>query len=1132
MNVRVVAFRKDTTASADVTQFELDLAEAPNIVVNYNWIDIKEPDKRKGSFSQTLKLPFSDRNNTFFENWFNVNLDSLVFDTNTKFNATVFIDTIEQMQGFIQLKAIYLNARQYEVAIFGNTANFFTDIKDKKLRQAFETDGVADEQLDHLLNNTNVYNSWNAGLTTINPVTTTNDVMYPIIDYGHTSHPLAEGMFTDTSSGTVSDMNGDELRALGLIQANNLKPAIRIQRLFQIIAQKAGLEDGVGGYTITSTFMGIAQDGTLSDTSFFSRLFMTLSNQYDKVKTYYDGFGFQVSMAAAVEDVKIYGDEDNWTNSVVKELGFTNESDPNFDPYNIFYYNPQTINGNTVQLNSIIIPVENQASQIGLPEGYQYQAVGLDIDFSIDLPQEYIDDVSGSEILYEVEIRFEYKVMAAGIPNETGWNDINALTTTIITNPTFVTNPSADYADGGLQNIPLSSTSTLPNIEPGDDIHFRLRFIGYAGLYNNITTNDYFEVNVNSGTIKTFNTGVAGYTNGTYGKQVVMAENMPDINQVDFVKDLVNRFNLIVLNDPANENNLIIEPYQDYIADGSSQYWTDKLDVSKEQVIKSTNHLQKKEFIFSDKEGAEDHMGERYERERKKVYGTKIEYGGDFSEGDGKNFSIYSPFITTGIMRQGWSPFNFWGVSPLPVAVCQWYKLINSATFEREVITDSIPRLFYYSGTPISFSGFNYMTGSSYVFKIYSPGIDAAVSTGNTFPLCTAYNLDNLDTGIAATTKQLLWDWITPNFNFPWFVNNPFGSGITPHGYFYDYWSKYFNEIYSKEARIMECYLNLTPADIAEFEANAFKNPIYIKNTLWRILKIDGYLVGGNKSTKVTLLKVLEKLNYDCTSVPSTFNNDGTITFVNPASGDTTTVTNECCEDLNDDWTFNQTNDSTGVGNCYHNLDISVVNPGGYDGTDFEGLQDIQAPVQLPMVANTNTVTETRNKQIIGQVSSAVLQTLTIGTAVSYLNYKNSPSTIQLKPYTMAYLEVDIIGTIVKGSNLGAVGYFKYYTLLSRTLTTISHSGASGGIQLRKIEGTNFPSTPTINITNINSTTGDLDMSITSSSADYTITWLAKLEVIAQKLVGADGSDVYQDFAIYQNADMILMQNASFLVWN
>ena len=62
------------------TQFELDLAEAPNIVVNYNWLDIKEPTQRKGSFSQTLKIPFSDRNNQFFENWFNVNLSSLVFD--------------------------------------------------------------------------------------------------------------------------------------------------------------------------------------------------------------------------------------------------------------------------------------------------------------------------------------------------------------------------------------------------------------------------------------------------------------------------------------------------------------------------------------------------------------------------------------------------------------------------------------------------------------------------------------------------------------------------------------------------------------------------------------------------------------------------------------------------------------------------------------------------------------------------------------------------------------------------------------------------------------------------------------------------------------------------------------------
>ena len=54
MNVRLVAYRKVLTTDNDTTQFELDLAEAPNIVVNYNWLDIREPTQRKGSFCQTL----------------------------------------------------------------------------------------------------------------------------------------------------------------------------------------------------------------------------------------------------------------------------------------------------------------------------------------------------------------------------------------------------------------------------------------------------------------------------------------------------------------------------------------------------------------------------------------------------------------------------------------------------------------------------------------------------------------------------------------------------------------------------------------------------------------------------------------------------------------------------------------------------------------------------------------------------------------------------------------------------------------------------------------------------------------------------------------------------------------------
>ena len=251
MNVRVVAYRKVLPTSSEETEFELDLAEAPNIVVTYNWIDVKEPEKRKGSFSQTLKLPFSDRNNQFFENWFNVNLESLVFNTDTKFNATVFVDSVPQLNGFIQLKAIYLNARRYEIVVYGSTTNFFTAIKDKRLRSAFEniiTVGdnqvvQIDDQLDHNLTPKNVVDSWTTGVTTVNS-DTSNDVMYPIIDYAHTLYPMSDAMFTDAEYLTSLTGGGvtisDVIRTLGLVVTGNLKPAIRLRRLIHNIILKAG----------------------------------------------------------------------------------------------------------------------------------------------------------------------------------------------------------------------------------------------------------------------------------------------------------------------------------------------------------------------------------------------------------------------------------------------------------------------------------------------------------------------------------------------------------------------------------------------------------------------------------------------------------------------------------------------------------------------------------------------------------------------------------------------------------------------------------------------------------------------------------------------------------------------------
>ena len=138
--IRLVAYRKPVSGSTEMQTYELDLQEHPSIGLNFQFADIKEPEKRKASYSQTFKLPFTDKNNLFFENWFNVNLTKLVFSTKEKFSAILFHGTTPQFEGFIQLKSVYQKAQMYEVALVSNTASLFSVIGEKKLRDVFLND--------------------------------------------------------------------------------------------------------------------------------------------------------------------------------------------------------------------------------------------------------------------------------------------------------------------------------------------------------------------------------------------------------------------------------------------------------------------------------------------------------------------------------------------------------------------------------------------------------------------------------------------------------------------------------------------------------------------------------------------------------------------------------------------------------------------------------------------------------------------------------------------------------------------------------------------------------------------------------------------------------------------------------
>ena len=1110
MEVRLVAYRRETTASDtyDTTEYNLDLEKNPNVVVNYNWLDLKNPENRKTNFSQTLKLPFSNANNDFFENWFDVNLDTLVYNTKTKFEAVLFVDSIPQLKGFIELKAIYLNARLYEIALFGDTANFFTEIKDKKLKDAFTTEDTTDvdlyilsKQLDHKLTLANIVNSWTTGLTTVLG-STTNDVMYPIIDYGHTQNPYSSAMFFDPSDlWQMNDLQGDTsevLNTYGFVQASNLKPSIRIQKLFHIIAQKAG-------YQIKSSFMGIDDTDAstpITDTSFFSRLFMTLSTETTRVQTLHNTsegseapfVGFEANMSSQQQaNVPVV------VPSLVLNLGTVDTAFSNlivnnevYDPNSL--YNDQLadwgVAGITGLANTPSIKIPNGDNDNALlPSGSITVQVKLDINISGTT-------TAGTQIV--------------GCQFSRTW--YNQTTGTIAASSDIWVEPDEDQEF--IYNAQLQAT-------PGTIYYFVLRSQPFTPT--GIGATQEVQVTVNGCTIKTIETGDVDLFGGGLNGEVQMYHNMPNITQSDFVKDLINRFNLVVNTDADNEKLLIIEPYTDYVSGGSTNYWTDKLDVSKEQVIRNTNKLQYKHLKFGDLED-KDILNQRYTDAYGVVYGEYNEFRkNDFAGKEFKNFSVMSPFIAQGIGN--------WGINGVQgsfangnVAVAYCFEAEEGE--ESKPMESMKPKLFYYSGTPIDITGSNPITGTAYNFHIlssqYIENTTDALATNNKFPLCLQYNLDSLG-AVSSTTKILNWTYYTPSFNSG-FTYNFFGNVYSTHGYYNDYWAEYINEIYSDEARIMDCYLNLSPQDIMTFAGSGFQDTYYIKNTLWRIINISGHLVGGNKSTKVTLLKVVDKLIYECGAIP-TITNTGQITFTDSATGAATQITNSCCEEVNDNWTFVETNTTTGTGTCWTSNPVNNVFGEDANGTPPDMLP---MPSLMPNLQTNFNILSTMGN---GNNTAFYLQAVTSdsSTAESF-SYNGIQSQILLLPIlTMSYVKVSLIGSIVSGTNSSKCGYFEYDTLLVSRSGVYNHIGTAGGTLLKTNKDTAF-TTPTVSITNFDNR-GFWNPIITGG-ANEQVSWIAKVSIMQQPLGDPDSVIVPTSKALYQNSAGILFQDTNNLEWN
>jgi hypothetical protein len=116
----------------DETPLLVDLYENENISLNWSFNDIQDLAPR-GNYSRTFRIPFTPTNASIFgfiqENTFQFS----GFNPKRKINASITVDTIPIIEGYVQFKAAYTSngeVSDLEIVFFGNTVNFFKTIGD------------------------------------------------------------------------------------------------------------------------------------------------------------------------------------------------------------------------------------------------------------------------------------------------------------------------------------------------------------------------------------------------------------------------------------------------------------------------------------------------------------------------------------------------------------------------------------------------------------------------------------------------------------------------------------------------------------------------------------------------------------------------------------------------------------------------------------------------------------------------------------------------------------------------------------------------------------------------------------------------------------------------------------------
>jgi hypothetical protein len=723
----------------------LDVAETLSLPITFNIGDIRDLTSRKGTFSKTVTLEGTKNNNELLGHYYDVNIQAGTFNINALTKCQVIQNGVPILDEAL-LQLVSVNKVQANNS-YEDEVTYSVLIKDS--RAEFFTAIT------------------NANLTDL--------------DFSDLDHAFDSGAIVATFNNTVADGYKYLMpyNNTNLYNANDFKPAIYAKTYWDRIFAVAGF---------TYTWADIAS-------AHFDKLVIPYNG--DTNDQDYNDYKVEATNTWTTTNVQATGYNVTFQEAVDSGWSELIDTQGIFDPTTGEYSTP--INTSAIAGEHYIytltvggtISLDNTSGAVAImdsPYGQEWNRYRV-------FATVYVSGV-GQVNVYGSSITVGYPV---GSPLPTG-------STTILTFSDTLSIPAVSNIFG---------MATPPSINAGDIqiLHVGVEILGFAqqaattqfpfpSQWFNSPPTAFVPVNVILD-LTTINMVILPSNNiQVTGGTLTMNQYVPvEIKQSDFVKGILQMYNLYVEQDIDNPYNLVLRHRDEYYDSGAEKDWSSKLAKDRGQDLVFLPDLTKKKLKLTYAQD-EDEFNTLYTQVTGEIYG-QIEY-----------------------------------------------------TFDNEYVKDVDVKELLFSPTPVYYTPFGAYTpaliGSA-------PNTNIRILYDGGEQVCGPFDIVDFGTTgqYGVTTYPMLGHFnnaLTPTFDINFGTNDFYfyqTESLTANNLYNLYWRRTVNQI--NVGKMLVAMFDLDEVDIQSLKLN---DKIYIDNSWWNINKIADYNANNNQLTKVELISI------------------------------------------------------------------------------------------------------------------------------------------------------------------------------------------------------------------------------------------------------------------------------------